>query len=346
MSDPTDPGQRNPLSSSSSHASGTSARSISIQQEQTRSATPVAQDELVSDAPAPAGEATSPAFEPQAEPSFEIQAETTQPEAGSWSHEQQAPATEHQDSSYQAEAAPEFAAAPEPAETYAAYSQPAAEIYSDYSVEAVADPQGQPLMTASAGPSAFEETSAPVDEPVYASAASETDDSAEDKPDDSPEPVADPGTAHADAPSPEHSALTASLPNEPASEATRELRDAARKTIEENEARQMKTLALFEQVSRRFTAAIEEAGLDAARVTFKVMEFAQAGLKNNLELAKSYTAMRSVPDILGLHAAYITRQFELLNAQAEELREITAKFALKNAASLKPHSDQTDLGNN
>jgi hypothetical protein len=346
MSDPTDPGQRNPLSSSSSHASGTSARSISIQQGQTPSATPVVQDELASSVDAPEGDAPSPEFEPQAEPGFEVHAGTTQPEVGGWSHEQQAPATEHQDASYQAEAAREIAAASEPAEPYAAYSQPAVEIYSDHNVEAVADPQDQPLMTASAEPAAFEQASASVDEPVYASAASESDDSVDDESDDSPEPVASPGTTHADAPLPEHVPLAASLPNEPASEATRELRDAARKTIEENEARQMKTLALFEQVSRRFTAAIEEAGLDAARVTFKVMEFAQAGLKNNLELAKSYTAMRSVPDLLGLHAAYITRQFELLNAQAEELREITAKFALKNAASLKPHSDQADLGNN
>ena len=346
MSDPTDPGQRNPLSSSSSHASGTSARSISIQQGQTPSATPVVPDELASDVPVPEGDAPSPEFEPQAEPSIEVHAETTQPEVGDWSPEQHAPATEHQYSSYQAEAEPEFAAAPEPAETYAAYSQPAAEIYLDHNLEAVADPQDLPLMTASAGSAAFEEASASVDEPVYASTASESDDSAEDESDDSPEPVADPSTAHMDVPPPEHAPLAALVPNEPASEATRELRDAARKTIEENEARQMKTLALFEQVSRRFTAAIEEAGLDAARVTFKVMEFAQAGLKNNLELAKSYTAMRSVPDILGLHAAYITRQFELLNAQAEELREITAKFALKNAASLKPHSDQADLGNN
>ena len=99
-------------------------------------------------------------------------------------------------------------------------------------------------------------------------------------------------------------------------------------------------MALFEQVSRRFTAALEEAGVDAARVTFKVMEFAQASLKNNLELAKSYTAARSVPDIFGLHAAYLKRQFELLNAQAEELREITAKFALRNTASLKSQTDQ------
>ena len=60
-------------------------------------------------------------------------------------------------------------------------------------------------------------------------------------------------------------------------------------------------MVLFEQVSRRFTARpLEEAGVDAARVTpSKVMEFAQASLKNNLELAKSYASARSVPDILG-----------------------------------------------
>jgi hypothetical protein len=122
-------------------------------------------------------------------------------------------------------------------------------------------------------------------------------------------------------------------------EDTHELRALARQTIAENEARQQTALEAVEQLSRRFTLALEEAGIDAARVSFKVMEFAQASMKNNLELAKAYAAARSVPDIFGLHAAYLTRQFELLNAQAEELREIAAKMALRSTAPLKPHAE-------
>ena len=122
-------------------------------------------------------------------------------------------------------------------------------------------------------------------------------------------------------------------------ENTSELRAIARQTIAENDARQQQALALFDQVSRRFTTALEEAGVDAARVTFKVMELAQASLKNNLELAKAYAGVRSVPDIVGLHAAYLTKQFELLNAQAEELRDITAKLTSRNASSWASRTD-------
>jgi hypothetical protein len=159
-----------------------------------------------------------------------------------------------------------------------------------------------------------EQASAPVDEPVYTAAVEEPGNSA----------GADDGAVS---------------PNGSLPEDTRELLAIARQTTAENEARQAKALALFEQVSRRFTTALEEAGVDAARVTFKVMEFAQASLKNNLELAKSYANARSVPDIFGLHAAYLARQFELLNAQAEELREITAKMASRNSASLRSPVD-------
>lgn len=262
MSDPTDTGQRNPLSSSRSHASGTSARSVSIQPEAAPSPAVAAQDDV---APAPSAEV-------QPEAGAELQAEMTQPVAAEWSDEPTESATEEQVLVDAPEVVADFS--PAPAEYDAEYSQPSAEPHAESVDDAEAD--------------AFEKDLAPL----------------------------------------------GAVP-----EATIELRAIARQTIAENDARQQQTLALFEQVSRRFTAALEEAGVDAARVTFKVMELAQASLKNNLELAKSYAAARSVPDIFGLHAAYLTKQFELLNAQAEELREITTKMTSRSAASWTPRKE-------
>ena len=94
-------------------------------------------------------------------------------------------------------------------------------------------------------------------------------------------------------------------------------------------------MALFEEVSRKFAAAFEEAGEDAARVTMKLMEFAQANLENNLELAQDYTAARSVPEVFDVQAAYLKRQFELLNAQVDELRELTGEMTSKTVESLR-----------
>lgn len=296
MSDPTDAGQRNPLSSSSSHASGTSARTVSVQPDQApKVMSMAAQDEVVTSAPPSGDEAGSsdhPKFE--SETGNESDADIS-PETGDTAA---APAAEQPESAGGSQPAQEFAPSSEPVfGDDAEHSQPVAETQADDAEEAAPEPEIQPAISASVDAMAetTEKVSAFVEEAVI----------------------------------------------EPSAEAASALRAAARQSIAENEARQAQTIVLFEQVSRRFTAALEEAGVDAARVTFKVMEFAQASLKNNLELAKSYAAARSVPDIFGLHAAYLKRQFELLNAQAEELREITAKFALRNTASLKPSADQT-----
>ena len=307
MSDPTDTGQRNPLSSSSSHASGTSARSVSVQADQpAQSVTGMApQDDVTAPVPAAGGEPDQKVET--------VQAETSQLEPAGWNDETAAQAAEQQDLALESEADAE---------------------YSEAVVEQAASAAADELLSAASTGStaeAADEVSAFVDETVSTTA--------DDEPADALDTAADLDAASPETSSEEDPAPDAPVQNGTSSDPVAELRAAARQKLAENEARQEKAMALFDQVSRRFTAALEEAGVDAARVTFKVMEFAQASLKNNLELAKSYTAARSVPDIFGLHAAYLTRQFELLNAQAEELREITAKFGVRNAAALKPIVD-------
>jgi hypothetical protein len=289
MSDPKDTGQRSPLSSSGSHASGTSALSISIQSERAQVAPP-------DDAAPPLHTSEDDAFAPsQAEHELEEGIETSQPQA--------------------ADRSDEAAEQPRSVGNDGEYSASAAELSVEDGVDAAPNPQDQPMYDAAA-------------ETADHALAFDGQSAASDEPDEADE------TADHDA-APEAPPLNGSP--DPASE----LRAAARQTIAENEARQQQALALFDQVSRRFTAALEEAGADAARVTFKVMEFAQESLKNNLELAQAYAAARSVPDIFGLHAAYIKRQFELVNAQAEELRDITAKITLRSRASLRLPADQT-----
>ena len=303
MSDPTDTGQRNPLSSSSSHASGTGARSVSVQADQpAQSVTGMA----------PQDDVTAPGGEPD-QKAETGQAEASQLEAAGWSDEPSPEATEQQDLALTSEADAE---------------------YSEAAVEHAASASADELLSASSTGStaeAADEVSTFVDETISTTA--------DDEPADTLETAADLDAASPETSSEDDPASDAPVQNSASSDPVAEMRAAARQKLAENEARQEKAMALFDQVSRRFTAALEEAGVDAARVTFKVMEFAQASLKNNLELAKSYTVARSVPDIFGLHAAYLTRQFELLNAQAEELREITSKFGVRNAAALKPIVD-------
>jgi hypothetical protein len=113
------------------------------------------------------------------------------------------------------------------------------------------------------------------------------------------------------------------------------LRAAVRETLAQNEARQDRVFHVFGQASAKLKDALDEAGQDAARITFKLMEFAQANVRNNLEFARNYAAARSVPDIFDLQAAYFTRQMALMNAQAEEFRKLTAELTAKSAAPVK-----------
>jgi hypothetical protein len=363
MSDPADTGQRNPLSSSSSHAAGTSARSVTVPLEHVA---PVA-EQAAPDAPQPDGTA------PMSDASFqgdgaspEHQADFAGQPSSDWTDERYAaaqPEAAHVASAQpDADPEPDYTSSPSEAIQEAALLgeteqptfepnegvDPIAAVREDEQGEALAHDEpafspNEPVETFGADAS----VAAPVhDEPITASAEYEPLAApAEDSPAAAPEQD-ELVTASAE---PKHALELAEpalrvvpavpLPGSALPEDTSELRALARQTIAENEARQKTALEAVEQLSRRFTLALEEAGIDAARVSFKVMEFAQASMKNNLELAKSYAAARSVPDIFGLHAAYLTRQFELLNAQAEELREIATKMTLRTTASLKPLAD-------
>ena len=92
---------------------------------------------------------------------------------------------------------------------------------------------------------------------------------------------------------------------------------------------------MFESVSIDFSGVMDDARNDAARITFKLMEFAQANFRSNVELARDYASARSIPDIVGVQTAYFKRQMELMNRQADELRKLTGEIASKKAAQFQ-----------
>lgn len=116
---------------------------------------------------------------------------------------------------------------------------------------------------------------------------------------------------------------------------TEELREALRSTLAERNAEHEKAFALFNQMSHDLRAAMEDARDDAARVSFKLMEFAQASFHNNVELARDYAAAKTVPDLFNVQSSYIQRQLELLNSKTRELHALTNEIASKKAEKLQ-----------
>jgi hypothetical protein len=112
---------------------------------------------------------------------------------------------------------------------------------------------------------------------------------------------------------------------------TEELRQAVRESLADNAGKRERALVLIEEMSHTVGALMDEARHDAALIGRKLMEFVQANFENNFELARDYAGARSVPEIVNVHTAYVTRQMELLGRQAEEFRTLTSDIAAKKA---------------
>jgi hypothetical protein len=110
-----------------------------------------------------------------------------------------------------------------------------------------------------------------------------------------------------------------------------ELRATVRESLVQSEAKQEQAIAVLQRAPADFTSVIDDARNDAARLTFKLMEFAQANLHSNIELARDYATARSLLDMVGVQTAYFQRQMELMNRQADELRKLTAEISRKAA---------------
>ncbi|WP_088343526.1 MULTISPECIES: phasin family protein [Rhodomicrobium] len=316
MSDDTDSTHRTPLSSSSSTPSGTSALSVTIEAAPGEAAAPAETEIATAPAdasPAPIEDVAPLAGEP-AEPVVAGAAETADP----------TPPTVDAEAPLEGEPSDPVVATGAESEARASYER-----LSEYVEAAASEPVAEFVAETIVEPA--EEVHA---EPV-AEQLAESHEWAEDiAPEGTGAAPAEIAAAPEPEPEPEVTRLVA-VPNEPDPALTERLRAAVRETIAQNEAKQDRAYQVFGQASAHLKVALDEAGHDAARITFKLMEFAQANVRSNLEFAREYAAVRSVPDIFDLQAAYFKRQMALMNAQAEEFRKLTAEITSKSAAPFK-----------
>ena len=76
-------------------------------------------------------------------------------------------------------------------------------------------------------------------------------------------------------------------------------------------------------VERSFDAV----GKGAAALNLKVMDIAQRNIDTGFDLAKSLAGARDLAEIVELQAAYWRKQFDVLGAQAEEVRSLSAQVS-------------------
>jgi hypothetical protein len=352
MSDTTENGQRTPLSSSASHASGTSALSVKIGPDTQAENKAAISGENPSEDSQPSDAADAGAAEAQ-----DADADFTAPE----------PAAPETDSAEPAAAPPEADAAQPQFTQYAEPEMSAgptgsndntAEISAATLPEAAPDFDGEPVAS-NENPMMETASEAAVE---TAEAASEIADAGAQALADTAETAGEIASAGAqqaefvaetvaDAATDGLAAMEEALPGgaeeaeqpetpaeSPPQQLTHELRAAIRDNTVKNEARQDQALTLFQEVTRNFATALEEAGQDATRMTLNLMKFAQANLQNNFELARESASAKNVPEFFDAQATYLKRQFELLQVQAAELRELTNDLTTKGAAQLRKHA--------
>lgn len=83
--------------------------------------------------------------------------------------------------------------------------------------------------------------------------------------------------------------------------------------------------------------SIDEAGQGAAALNRKVIDNAQTNLNTGFDLAKDLAGAKNIAEIMELQSSFVRRQFEVLSAQAEEIRNLSTKIATDTATPLKDH---------
>ena len=86
-----------------------------------------------------------------------------------------------------------------------------------------------------------------------------------------------------------------------------------------------------------FERTFDGAGQSATAFNRKIIAIAQRNVSSVFDLAKSLAGAKKLTDIVELQAAYWRKQFDVLTAQAEEVRTLSTKVTADTAQSMEEH---------
>ena len=121
---------------------------------------------------------------------------------------------------------------------------------------------------------------------------------------------------------------------ETAPEATREL---AEKSVEQTREAYERSNNALEAALDTMERSFDSLGQGTAALNRKIMEIAHRNVSAGFDLARSLATAKNLAEVVQLRAAYWHKQLSNLVAQAEEVRELSAKLAADVAAPMKAH---------
>ena len=122
---------------------------------------------------------------------------------------------------------------------------------------------------------------------------------------------------------------TATLP-----EAAREL---AEKSLAETREAYERSKSALEAALDTVERSFDSLGQGTAALNRKIMDIAHRNVSSGFDLARSLATAENLAEVVELRAIYWRKQFSVLAAQAEEVRQLSAQLATDIAGPIKAH---------
>jgi phasin len=115
------------------------------------------------------------------------------------------------------------------------------------------------------------------------------------------------------------------------------VRAMAEKTVAQSRDAYENAKGSMEDAVEVLEKSIDQAGQGAAAINRKVIDNTQANLNTGFDLAKGLASAKNIAEIMELQSSFVRKQFEVLSAQAEEIRTLSTKVATDTTDPVKDH---------
>ncbi len=115
------------------------------------------------------------------------------------------------------------------------------------------------------------------------------------------------------------------------------VRALAEKTVAQTREAYDRSMDAFDASLTTFERSFDAAGQGAAAFNRKIVDIAQRNVNSSFDLATSLAGAKNLADMVELQSAFWRKQFDVLTAQAEEVRALSTKVTADAAEPIKEH---------
>ncbi len=115
------------------------------------------------------------------------------------------------------------------------------------------------------------------------------------------------------------------------------VRSMAERAVTQSREAYEKAKDTLEEAVETLELSLDKAGQGAVAINRKVIDMAQTNLNSGFDLAKDLAGAKNLTQIVELQAAFARKQFQAVMAQAQEIRELSAKVATESTEPFKSH---------